>query len=243
MADLQENTRGTLRGTFVDIIDEVVEDVQHEKLMGLWQRYKIYIYSSIGCVIIGTALYGFWKEHEEKEIHQASTLYAKALKFEERNNFKDAQKIFEDVTQSSALGIKALGELSLSALFEKLSSQNPKEIEKAQDILKNLAESSSSPDALRRLGRIKLILLAPDSEISKEELEKLLSAKNQTWSFLGQEIKASQEYHRGNLEKSLELYENLLKNTDTPHGIRQRALRMFMILKSKGLDASLDGMF
>ncbi len=222
----------------MDIIDEVAEEVQHEKLLNLWRRFSIFVYIFLGCVIIGTALYAFWKDHEEKEIKKASALYAQALKLEESGNVKEAQKTFQKVIPLGLNGFKSLSELSLSNLLGSLPEKTEQDTKEARKFLEDLTSSSKSPESLRKLGVMKLLLLdveAKDMPFLKERLEALLKEKHTAASFLFQEVRASFEYHSGNLEKSYGLYEALLKNQKAPHGVRHRALRMVMFLKSKGV--------
>ncbi|MBS0184901.1 MAG: tetratricopeptide repeat protein [Proteobacteria bacterium] len=220
----------------MDIIDEVVEEVQHEKLLNLWRRYSIFIYIVLGCVIIGTGIYAFWKDQEEKEAKKASALYARGLKFEEAGNKEDAQKTFQEVITLGLRGFKALAELSLGNMMNALQQDTTKTQAESRKFLEDLISSSKTPSSLRKTGEMKLLLLDFESKnmsLLKERLEKYLGEKSMASSLLVQEIRASFEYQSGNMEKSYGLYEALLKNPKASHGIRHRALRMLMLLKSK----------
>jgi len=227
----------------VDIIDEVVEEVQHEKLLNLWRKYSIFIYIVIGCVIIGTGIYAFLKDQEEKEAKKASALYARGLKFEEAGNQEEAQKTFQEVIASGLPGFKALSELSIGNMMNDLQKDKAKEPTENRKLLEDLTASSQTPLSLQKTGKMKLLLLDFESKnmsLLKERLEKYLGEKSMASSFLVQEIMASFEYQSGNMEKSYGLYEALLKDAKAPHGVRNRALRMMMLLKSKeGLKSQL----
>ncbi len=219
----------------MDLIDEVVEEVQHEKLLNLWSRFSIFVYIFLGCVIIGTGMYAFWKEHEETETKKASAFYAQGLKFEELGQLKEAQETFQGVIALGVNGFKALSELSLGSL-RSLQKEGVEGVQGSRKFLEDLVSFSKTPKSLRRIGVMKLLLLdveSKDMSFLKERLESLLKEKKMASSFLVQEVRASFEYQSGNLEKSYGLYEALLKDPKAPHGVRHRALRMMMFLKSK----------
>ncbi|HQS84810.1 MAG: hypothetical protein B7Y25_06760 [Alphaproteobacteria bacterium 16-39-46] len=220
----------------MDLIDEVVEEVQHEKLLNLWRRFSIFVYIFLGCVIIGTGIYAFWKDHEEKETKKASAFYAQGLKFEESGQLKEAQETFQGVIDLGVNGFKALSELSLGSMMGNLQKESVQGVQESRKFLEDLVSFPKTPKSLRRIGSMKLLLLdieSKDMSFLKERLESLLKEKKMASSFLVQEARASFEYQSGNLEKSYGLYEALLKDPKAPHGVRHRALRMMMFLKSK----------
>lgn len=225
----------------MDIIDEVAEEVQNEKLLNLWRKSSVFVYSFLGCVIIGTALYAFWKDRQEKEREKASTLYARALRLEELKKIDEAEKTFEKVISAKVEGFKSLAELSLSDMLGSISKQNTQERTPSLKFLEELGASSEAPKVLRKIAMVKLLLLesnAKEDSSLKEKLDTLLEQKENAWSPLIKEVKAALEYQNGNLEKAYGIYEALLKNPKSSSGVRHRAMRMVMLLKSQGADTS-----
>lgn len=218
----------------VDIIDEVVEEVQHEKLLNLWKKYSIFVYVFLSLIVLGTALYAFWKEHKSRELHHVSEVYIDALELEQQNKIDQSQILFRDVINANIRGFSALAELSLSDMMVAYDK------EKAREELLQLASSSNSPKSLKNLALVKSVLLDIDEispDLLKERLGALLTDDNNPWSSLAIEFKAALEYREGNLAKSYALYDTLVKNPNISPGIRSRSLKMIMILKSKGADA------
>ncbi len=226
----------------MDIIDEIAEEMQYEKLLNFWRRYSVGIYVFIGCVIIGTALYAFWKEYQNQEIQKASTLYGQALQEESLRNLHEAQKLLHATIDSKSPGYKALAELSLSDLLSNMSDHR----EEADTLLMTLTRSSTTPESLRLLGTMKLMLHHAESHnISslREELKTTSHHHHKSWVFLAQELMAAVEFHEGHFDKAYGLYDALFKNPLVSPGIRQRALRMIMILDSKGIHFSEPSKF
>lgn len=218
----------------MDIIDEVAEEVQHEKLLNLWKKYSVFIYIFLSLVIIATAVYAFWKEHVHKEVNRIATLYTQALELEKQDKIEEAAAIFNEIIHAKVGGFSGLAELSLSDMMA------TRDKEKAREELIHLATSSNSPSSLKNVALIKSLLLEIDEaspEVLKEKLGKLIADGSNPWAPLAIELKAALEYREGNLAKAYALYDTLIKNPNISSGIRIRSLKMMMILKSKGADA------
>ena len=206
-----------------EIISEIEDDLQKERMQKIWTIYGKYILSIIFCVVIvigGWQLFSFWNE---KKLNDASNSYLEIL----RKSKTDLNLALSEIDKISNLpkGYNYLIKFKKASLLTQNGDHS-----QAQITWKELYSDTNLDQGYRDIA---LLLSIMHNEEKPEQLEKLDSIINSgsQFSIISKEIKAGLLFENGEINQSKKIYEEIL----TAKNINQRTQeRVKNILKSFG---------
>ncbi len=212
------------------IFREVDEEVRAEQVKKLWKKYGAYVSgAAIGIVLAVAGIKG-WQYYELKQAQEAGEQYLGAASLLSEGKKAEAEKAFADIAKNGPAGYSALAKFRMAAELAKNGSAA--EALKAFDEISN---SSGVDAALQNLARVRAALLAVDLE-PLDAVEKRVASLNTTegaWRHSAREIIAISAFKNGDLPKADRLYNELVADTATPAGLRQRAQLMIGVIAPK----------
>ena len=206
-----------------EIISEIEDDLQKERIQKIWTFYGKYILTIIFCVVIvigGWQLFSFWNE---KKLNDASNSYLEIL----RKSKTDLNLALSEIDKISNFpkGYNYLIKFKKASLL----NQNGDHL-KAQNIWKELYSDTNLDQDYRDIALLLSIMHNADQPEQLKKLNSIIISGNQ-FSNISQEIKASILLKNGEINQSKEIYKDIL----TAKNITQRTQeRIKNILKSFG---------
>lgn len=174
-----------------------------------------------------------------------SEIFHQSLIDQQLGNEKQAreklQKIYD--AKSAPSGVRSLAALRLAAAFF-----NEGNLDGAEKIYSEISSCGSCDDYLRDLAGLLLVKtwLSDEGEISKDDIitrvEKVENS-NKLLKFYISEQRAFLESSKGNLEKSYQILELIIKSSESPKALKERAENSVKILESKGFEKKSDAKF
>ena len=206
-----------------EIISEIEDDLQKERMQKIWTIYGKYILSIIFCVVIvigGWQLFSFWNE---KKLNDASNSYLEIL----RKSKTDLNLALSEIDKISNLpkGYNYLIKFKKASLL----NQNGDHLQ-AQITWKELYSDTNLDQDYRDIALLLSIMHNADQPEQLEKLDSIINSGNQ-FSIISKEIKAGLLFENGEINQSKKIYEDIL----TAKNINQRTQeRVKNILKSFG---------
>ena len=206
-----------------EIISEIEEDIQKERMQKIWAVYGKYILSIILCIVIvigGWQLISFWNE---KKLNDASNSYLEILRISKT----DINLALSEIDKISNLpkGYNYLIKFKKASLLNQNGDHS-----QAQSIWKELYSNTNLDQDYRDIALLLSIMHKADQPEQLEKLNTIISSGNQ-FSIISNEIKASILLKNGEINQSKEIYKDIL----TAKNINQRTQeRVKNILKSFG---------
>ena len=206
-----------------EIISEIEDDLQKERMQKIWTVYGKYILSIIFCVVIvigGWQLFSFWNE---KKLNDASNSYLEIL----RKSKTDLNLALSEIDKISNLpkGYNYLIKFKKASLLNQNGDHS-----KAQSTWKELYSDTNLDQEYRDIALLLSIMHNEEKPEQLEKLDSIINSGNQ-FSIISQEIKAGLLFKNGEINQSKKIYEDIL----TAKNINQRTQeRVKNILKSFG---------
>jgi hypothetical protein len=206
-----------------EIISEIEDDLQKERMQKIWTVYGKYILSIIFCVVIligGWQLFSFWNE---KKLNDASNSYLEIL----RKSNTDINLALNEIDKISYLpkGYNYLIKFKKASLLNQSGDHS-----KAQSTWKELYNDINLDQDYRDIALMLSLMHNADQPEQLEKLDSIINSGSQ-FSIISNEIKASIHLRNGEINQSKEIYEDIL----TAKNINQRTQeRIKNILKSFG---------
>lgn len=210
---------------------EVEEELQKERLLNFWKKYRFCIIGGIiGIIAItaGTQFYHAWRTKiriaESDQFEQAIHLNFKG----ERNS---AIEILNQLEKTSKTGYKHLSQLKIAGIYLKSDADK----QKGLDILKKFAQDKSAPENLRDIALLSYIGNQADAlEPSKlsQELAPLLAKKNE---FYGSavELQAALYLRENKKEDASRLLTEALTNPNVIPTTKQRFQELLTVINKE----------
>lgn len=157
---------------------EVEEELQKEKLINFWNKYRFLIIGGVLAVVVtvgGTEMYRSWYEgvrlKESNIFENATVLNAKGEK-------ETAVKELNILTQNAKTDYKYLAELKKAGIF--LSQENKNE---ALQTLKKVIDTKEAPEALKNIALLSYIGHQVETKNTDELLSLLTPLLNQNSAY------------------------------------------------------------
>lgn len=151
------------------LMREVEEEIQKEKLLNFWKKYRVLIIGTVVLVIAattGTEVYRLWYE---KARLSESDLFEQAVVLNYKGNPEKAAQIYLNLAQNAHTGYKQLSLLRLAAIAHKGGDD-----ENAENYLKSVIDDSSADAALKDVARLAYVGYKTDLKTANENLISVL---------------------------------------------------------------------
>jgi len=212
------------------IFREVDEEVRHEQLQKLWEKYGIYVISVCVGVVVAVGGIKGWQAYQRSVAETAGVEYVEAVELAEKGDAEEAGKRFAELASSGPAGYAALANFQVAAAFA--DAGKVQEAIKAYD---KIAANDSLDQMLRNLARIKAGLLAVDRSSLADIESRLgdLNTRENPWRNAAREIIALAAFKAGDVKQADRLYTEIIGDLTAPQGMRERAQIMLSLLQPK----------
>lgn len=207
----------------VDFIDEVTEDLRHERLARLWKRVGRYVIGGAVVVVLATAATVAWQSYWTSRQQEATEKLYFALK----SGNAEALQAFDGV---SADAVPALARLRSALLAVK-----DKDMAKASALYAAVYEDGSADSGLRDLARVyavqSLAAQGADAAAIEKMVKPVADDKASPFRPLALEQLALVALERGDKAKANEWLALLAGAENAPQSITRRAQLMANLVK------------
>lgn len=218
-----------------DVFREVDEDLRHDRLMGLWQRYGIYVISIVLAIVLGVAGRALWNNYVTTKQTAESNRYDQAITLISSGDTAGAISLFEGISNDTSSGYGVISQFQVA-------SQHLKNGDKpaALSVYDQLKNDGAVDERLKGLAILLGGITALDIESADEVRGRIspLAIYGDTWYFSAQEILALIAVREGDNESAISIYSNLSNDQDTPAGVRQRAGEILSVIENADLGDS-----
>jgi hypothetical protein len=215
-------------------INEVEEELRHDKLKAFWQKWQFLVYAMIAAVILGVGGREAWHWYSKTEASKASDTYTAALLSLQKGEFDSAQTQLDALIKSAPSGYKAL------ALHSKAEvSLRKGDTVGAQKALEE-ASKTGSDEALQSAAAIKAAYLAMEKENFDQLTGRLKPVIDRKGPFaaMAQEVLAAKALEEGKNGEARTKYQSLVLMLDAPEGVKQRAQLALTLLPPEPANAT-----
>ena len=210
------------------IFREVDEEIRHEQLTKLWEKYGVYVISACVGVVVAVGGIKGWQAYQASVAEDAGAEYITAIEHLSKNEADEAQKVFSALASGGPAGYAALAKFQTAAALVKAGDKTG-----AVKAFDGLTKDSGVNPMLRDLARVKAGLIAVDSE-TVEAIEARvgsLNTRDNPWRNAAREIIALAAYRAGDVVKADRLYTEIIGDLAAPKGLRERAQIMLSLLQ------------
>jgi len=212
-----------------DLIDEIKEDMLHEKYANIWKKYGDYVIGIAIAIVFATGASVFWKSYQNNKHEELGSRLYKSYVAEQIGKTDEALTGYSKLTDGSDIGPIAKFRKA-SALIE------IGKVKEGVDLYKEVSKDSNAPIEIRDLAKIMFLQSAVKDSSSSEynDLQKM-AAGDGPFTLSAKEILAFLEYENNNLDKAENLFDALKTDNLTPHKMRVRADEMLNIISNERL--------
>jgi hypothetical protein len=222
--------RRTLKGNFVsDIFREVEEEVRRERFEKLWKDYGDYIVAGACLLVIAAAGIQLWRTYDQRQRIKASDEYAAAEQMLEGGATAQAADAFGRLADTAPGGYKALARLQHADALMASGERGD-----ALNLYKQIA--AGDDELLGAVARIHaawaIVDFAPRAQV--QSTLGPLTVTTSAWRPMAGEVLAYWDYRTGALKPAQAEYEAIVRDSNAPQPLRERANVMAAFLKAGG---------
>lgn len=231
---------------FDQLLQEVQKDIQHEKLMNIWNKYQKYFFYAVGFLFILFFGINRYVENERQDRIFVSDKYLQAQEYLAVKETDKALKILETISAKNSKAYFVLARLLEAKVFVDKGSEDFK---KGQNILKDLFSNKKNDGFFRSFAKvvylnneIDLITRGQDpdklTDESKVALKALLPMATESISdtaplkVLLQEIKGLILILLKQEEEALNEFLSIAQTPHCPRGLKLRSELMIEKIKT-----------
>ncbi len=218
-----------MSNNFEQFIQEVESDLRQEKFEHLWKKYGKTI--TIGfVVIIGlSGAFNLWQHYQAKQRDTISQQFVSAQTLLFNKNIGDALSAMEGISNASHRTYSTLAKFNMAAIFRQETGH--KDLNRAEEIYKDLMNSSSTEHMFRELATVLYVNLRLDrvENTNEEELQKLTKQlepclkEAAPYRHLALELRGMIELRQKNYAKATETFVTIAQDEKAPKDIKTRA--------------------
>ena len=206
-----------------DIFDEIDEDLKKDRAQQLWAQYGKYVIGICAVVILAVGGHQGYGIYSANQMKKAADIYHSAL------NADDVISSLNNNVDDLTDGYKMLARFQIAAAQASAGDHAD-----AQASYSALAEDKGIAPLYRQFAQLLSVMNAPadtSAETLQDRLAPLINAAG-TWQGLALEQSASLDLQTGNINAAKTKLEQIVKLTEIPQSLRQRAQRMLDILNT-----------
>lgn len=213
-----------------DILDEVKDDLAHEKSLNLFKKYTPYIILFMIAFIVGTGVKLWWVEHKSNKAYEAGAEYTQAIQQMRMYNHEEGAKIFENLSHnSSAYG--AVSALNLASYWE-----IRKEFAKAVAAYDTVVERSGIDRAIINYARVLQVRAALEGKLVSVEdaIKSLLPLvkSDEVFSLQAKELLANLYIENSEGEKANEQIMSILGSSEASDVMKERVKHLQQLVSN-----------
>ncbi len=230
-----------MNNQFDEFLEEVQNDIKHEKYQRLWQQYGKQVTAGVTAVIAAVALYMLWSNYQERKQIEMSDKFISAMNFIAQGKDNEALALLGTISASDGKAYGFLKELQKAYILSKDPDGNVRT--QATAVYEGMMGNSALPVIVKDLARL---LAAKSHSVQKTKtadeiislLEPLRGDKNPL-HHMAREFIAEQLYFKGDKKAALELFAELARDPESPEGLKHRAQLMVQVA-NQGMPSSQE---
>lgn len=206
-----------------DIFDEIDEELKKDRAELLWARYGKYVIGACLVVVLAVGGHQGYGIYSTKQIEKSADLYHTSLKAD------DVISSLNNNVNELTDGYQMLARFQIAAAEARAGDHAA-----AQASYSALAEDKNIDPLYQQFAQLLSVMNAPaDSSVQslQDRLAPLISAAG-TWQGLALEQSAGLDLQTGKVDAAKTKLEQIVKLTEIPQSLRQRAQRMLDILNA-----------
>ena len=206
-----------------DIFDEIDEELKKDRAQELWARYGKYVIGACMAVVVAVGGHQGYNIYSDNQIQKAADLYHTSLKAD------DVISSLNNNAGELTDGYNMLARFQIAAAEAKAGDHAA-----AQASYDALAEDKNIEPLYRQFAQLLAVMNAPaDASVEslQDRLAPLIGAAG-TWQGLALEQSAGLDLQSAKPDAAKAKLEQIIKLTEIPQSLRQRAQRMLDILNS-----------
>ncbi len=216
---------------FDEFLEEVQQDIKHEKYLQLWKKYGRHVTTAAVSILAAATAYMLWQNHLQKKHMELSDAFLTAQMYIAQNKLPEAFAVFEAMRTSNHDVYGYLRHFEKSAAL--LAKGDAASVKEACDLLEKMAKDSGLPVYVKDYAAFLFAKISYEQKLksSEETLELLkpLSDTKNPWRLFVEELKGLIYYTDGRYKDALEIFAALVKDENTPEGLRIRAQMMVQL--------------
>ena len=208
-----------------DILRQVDEELRQDRLLNLWRRYRVYLIGGL-ILLIGSVLgyqinksvnQSFYEDEVEKYISSSDLV-----------DFNQTIENLSKIESSNQLLISDIAQIKIAAIL----MENGK-IQESKNTLLQIINEGKTDTILTDLA-IYLYLMSSLNDMPMDEINTYLTmnkVENSSFKYLFKETIAIKNLLAGNIELSIEKFNGLINDYNTPRDIVIRATKFLDTIK------------
>ncbi len=208
-----------------DILRQVDEDLRKDRLLKIWRSYRIYIVGSILILLISLAGYQYYLSSSQSKNEIIVEQYINAINSMDTNT--SIEQLLE-LNEADNLFIKGLAKLKRAELY--FVTENK---ELTIELLESISIDESLNQIIRDLALYKYLMIQLDT-LDKESYFEIIDSQNlnvSKFNFLFKELKALKYLVEGDRINSLEIFESIILDENSPVDLKIRSEKFIKIIK------------
>ncbi len=209
-----------------NLLQEIQEDMQRQKMEALWKRYGGYVLAIVLVIVLVTAAYNYMKHERIQAEQTASAGLIETLNAKDKDKSTKMSALQDFAGKNPGISQAAFAQLQAAGL-----AVDAGDTTKAVALYDALAKDDKTDPIFRQLAD----LLAVQTQMDKgdpaalqERLQPLLA--NSAWKYTAKEYSAHLAMKVGDKVKARQLFAELEQDVSAPNAIAQRAKVMAQLL-------------
>jgi hypothetical protein len=202
-----------------DFIREVDEEMRHEQIKKLWDRFGPYVIGFALLVVLGTAAdkgYEYWRQTQAAKSGDA---FIQALQLSDEGKKDEAIAALEAIKADGNGGYPVLAEMRIAS--EKAAQGDT---DAAVALFKDAASNADLPAVIQSLARIRANALMLDQGKADEVINELSALMdNDGFRHSARELVMLAYLEKKDYAKAMPIAERISQDAETPPELRQRA--------------------
>lgn len=216
---------------------EVEEDLQRERMLKLWDQYKVFIIGAAAAVVLGVAAYKFIEQRRLAAAETNGAEYAAAAKLIADKKPDEAVKALSTIA-SSGTGYAALADLRLAGVHAAAGRRA-----EAVAAYEAIQKQNGVDPLIADFARLQSAMLMADS-IDFTELQNRLNAlltDSHPWRNQARELMALAAMKANRNDDARAQLERLLGDKELPGGMREHVTILMSVLTQADLAKAQQG--
>tara|TARA_B100000965_G_scaffold20773_1_gene15665 strand:- start:5224 stop:5856 length:633 start_codon:yes stop_codon:yes gene_type:complete len=200
-----------------DILRQVDEDLRKDRLLRIWKLYRVYIVGFVLIALISLASYEYYLFNTKSKNEMIVQEYISAINSTDKNA---AISQLIELDESSNAYIKGLAKLKRAELYFAAEKRDV-----ALELLESISRDESLNEIIRDLALYKYLMLQLDI-LDKDLYIQIIDSKHlegSKFKYHFKELKALKLLINGNQNDSIELFNSIIDNEDSPIDLKKRS--------------------
>ena len=200
-----------------DILRQVDEDLRKDRLLRIWKLYGVYIVGFVLIALISLASYEYYLFNTKSKNEMIVQEYISAINSTDKNA---AISQLIELDESSNAYIKGLAKLKRAELY---FAEEKRDV--ALELLESISRDESLNEIIRDLALYKYLMLQLDI-LDKDLYIQIIDSKHlegSKFKYHFKELKALKLLINGNQNDSIEVFNSIIDNEDSPIDLKKRS--------------------